>query len=214
MSIDANLPPPRQLDIELAALLDSLSLQQRIRVGPPPPSTRLTLAGGLPAKILTLCVEADHDKRASTHRTRRIRHANERRRELLPSRCNIPLTVLVTDLETKPVRHYGLLKFLRRASLARGSSSSSHTSGLGSASGGGGGCGYYAAALRTPGISHALLRPGLGRARRAPDLMRGVPRADLHTPRGVRRAAVGSRGMLGGVQCARPRAGTSGLARR
>ena len=120
-----------------------------------------------------------------------------------------PLTVLVTDLEAKPVRHYGLLKFLRRASLAKGSGSHS---GLGSASGGHGY--YHAAALRTPGISHALLRPGLGRARRAPDLMRGVPRADLHTPRGVRRAAVGSRGLPGGVQCARPRAGTSGLARR
>ena len=41
-----------------------------------------------------------------------------------------------------------------------------------------------------------------------------VPRADLHTPRGVRRAAVASRGLLGGVQCARTGAGTSGLARR
>ena len=85
-----SFPPPRQLDIELAALLDSLSLQQRIRVGPPsinPPY----IGGGLPAKVLTLCVEADHDKRASTNRTRRVRHANERRRELLPSKyCNMP----------------------------------------------------------------------------------------------------------------------------
>ena len=92
------------------------------------------------------------------------------------------------------VRHYGLLKFLRRATLTSSSGSSS-----------------YAPALRTPGITHAFLRPGL---RRAPDHMRGVPRADLYPPRGVRRATRGARGLLGGVQCARARAGTSGLARR
>ena len=44
MSIDADLPPAQQLDIELAALLDSLSLQQRIRVGPP---VQPALPGGL-----------------------------------------------------------------------------------------------------------------------------------------------------------------------
>jgi len=146
--------PMSELDIELADLLESLSLQQRIR--------------------------ADRDKRASTHRTHRIRHPYERRREL-------------------PIRHYGLLKFLRRASLTRGRGSSSSSSS------------YDAAALRTPGIPHAFLRSGLGRA---PNFMRGVPRADFHPPRGVRRPTLGSRGLPGGVQCARARAGTSGLARR
>ena len=83
-----NLPPPQQLDIELAALLESLSLQQKIRVGPPrrPPA----LPSGLACQPNSdLSVEADHDKRASTrHHTRahRVRHANERRRELLPSK--------------------------------------------------------------------------------------------------------------------------------
>ncbi len=77
MFIDANRPP-QQLDIELAALLESLSLQQRIRVGLPlvdPP-------GGFASQNSDLCVEADHGKRASAHRTHRVRHANERRREL------------------------------------------------------------------------------------------------------------------------------------
>jgi len=147
--------PMSEPDIELASLLESLSLQQRIR--------------------------ADHDKRAGTHRARcRVRHPNERRKEL-------------------PIRHYGLLKFLRRASIA---------------SGGHGHGSSYAAALRTPGVSHAFVRSGLGRGRRAADHMRGVPRTDLYPPRGVRRAASGTRGLLGGVQCARARAGTSGLARR
>jgi hypothetical protein len=88
MSIDADLPPPQQLDIELAALLESLSLQQRIRVGPSsvnPPY----LGGALAQPNSDLCVEADHDKRASTHRTHRARHANERRRELLPSKLPV-----------------------------------------------------------------------------------------------------------------------------
>jgi hypothetical protein len=99
-------------------------------------------------------------------------------------------------LNLEPVRHYGLLKFLRRTSLAP-----SHGHGHG-----------YSAALRTPGGPHAFLRPG--RSRRATDDMRGVPRAHLHTPRGVRRTAVGARGVLGGVQCARARAGAPGVARR
>jgi hypothetical protein len=71
-------PPLLQLDIELAALLDSLSLQQRIRVSllvyPPHPA-------GFPADS-DLRVEADRNKRASTHRSHRLRHPNERRREL------------------------------------------------------------------------------------------------------------------------------------
>ncbi|SRR5216684_571769 len=78
MPIDADVPP-RQLDIELAALLESLSLQQRIRVGPPHRSA--VLGGGLDSPS-DLGVEADHDKRTSTHRTHRVRHPNERRREL------------------------------------------------------------------------------------------------------------------------------------
>ena len=63
-----------QLDIELATLLDSLSLQQRIRVGPIDPP----YLAGLPTDS-DLRVEAD--KRASTQ-SHRIRHPNERRREL------------------------------------------------------------------------------------------------------------------------------------
>jgi hypothetical protein len=117
----------------------------------------------------------------------------------------VPWPLTMTD-PRKPVRHYGLLKFLRRATLT---------------SGGGGGSSssinynYYAASLRTPGIPHAFLRSGhgLGRSRRTPDFMRGVSRADLHTPRGVRRSSLCARGLLGGVQCARARAGASGLAR-
>lgn len=163
-------------------------------------------------------MEADHGKRASTHRTHRVRHANERRREL-PSKyypCSIgitttrggplSMTITMTDLE-KLVRHYGLLKFLRRATLTSNGSGSSNSS-IYSAN-------HYAPALRTPGIPHAYLRSGHGgRGRRAPDFMRGVPRADLHTPRGVRRPTLCARGLLGGVQFARARAGTEGLARR
>jgi hypothetical protein len=46
-----NLPPPQQLDIELTALLESLSLQQRIRVGPPSSTRLLTWRACLPAKF-------------------------------------------------------------------------------------------------------------------------------------------------------------------
>jgi hypothetical protein len=104
---------------------------------------------------------------------------------------NLALQRALTNLE--PVRHYGLLKFLRRTSLSPSSYG-------------------HSATLRTPGGPHAFLRPG--RSRRATDDMRGVPRAHLHTPRGVRRAAVGARGVLGGVQFARARAGAPGVARR
>jgi hypothetical protein len=117
-----------------------------------------------------------------------------------------PLSESMTTRLTleNPVRHYGLLKFLRRATLTSSSSSIYSPN-------------HYAPALRTPGIPHAYLRSGHGHGRggrRAPDFMRGVPRADLHTPRGVRRSALCARGLLGGVQCARARAGAEGLARR
>lgn len=164
-------------------------------------------------------MEADNGKRASSaHRTHRVRHANERRRDL-PSKWHPMFHIgdvqhplchayerLKRKLSNNPVRHYGLLKFLRRATLTStgGSSSSIYNHA------------HYAPALRTPGIPHPYLRSGHGhgRGRRAADFMRGVPRADLHTPRGVRRSALGARGLLGGVQCARARAGTEGLARR
>jgi hypothetical protein len=195
-----NLPPPQQLDIELTALLESLSLQQRIRVGPLS-STRLTWWAYQP--ILT-CMwrQTMTNEPAPTAPTASDMQMNDAENNYQVSIIYVVyLTVTMTDLE-KPVRHYGLLKFLRRASLTKGGSSYS----------------YYAAALRTPGISHAFLRPGLGlglgRGKRASDLMRGVPRVDLHSPRGFRRSTLGARGLLGGVQCARARSGTSGLARR
>ena len=85
----------------------------------------------------------------------------------------------------KTVRHYGLLKFLRRAA--------------------------HASALRAAGGPHAVIRPGRGR--RASDELRRISRTHLHPPRGVRRAPLGARGVLGGVQRARPRAGASRMAR-
>ena len=71
----SELPSSPQLDIELATLLDSLSLQQSIiRVGPVDPP----YLADSPTKS-DLRMEAD--KRASVQ-AHRIRHPNERRREL------------------------------------------------------------------------------------------------------------------------------------
>lgn len=97
-------PPRRQLDIELAALLDSLSLQQRIRVGPfvDPP-----LLAGFPANS-DLRVEADRGKRASTHR---IRHPYERRREL-PSKY-----LFILNTANDPALHHHPSCLCRRGSL-------------------------------------------------------------------------------------------------
>ena len=242
---DRHLPPPsapltevyrcrslHQLDIELAALLDSLSLQQRIRVSllvhPPQPA-------GFPADSDLTCVwrqtvtnepaptaptasdipmndAGNYQVSLSIPKTAAItdttispRRRSGRGRSFpnpylyltpfsLPPYKTLALRLALTNLE--PVRHYGLLKFLRRSSLAPGHGHS-HS---------------HSATLRTPGGPHAFLRPGRGR--RATDDMRGVPRAYLHTPRSVRRAAVGARGVLGGVQCARARAGAPGVARR
>jgi hypothetical protein len=153
------------------------------------------------------------DKRASAH-AHRVRHPNERRREPPPSTSTFlsfpflschshprsqKLSHSIPNILTPPfpshfstpkpapdaVRHYGLLKFLRRAG--------------------------YASSLRVPGGPHALLRPG--RTRRAADDMRRVSRAHLHSSRGVRRTSLGARGVLGGVQRARPRPGAPRLAR-
>jgi len=87
MSVDANLrvTPHAQLDIELAALLDSLSLQQRIRVGPVDPP----YLAGLPTKS-DLRMEADKRPTAHTHR---LRHPNERRRELPSTSTSFPYIV-------------------------------------------------------------------------------------------------------------------------
>ena len=79
---ESNQPLPPQLDIELATLLDSLSLQQRIRVGLIDPP----YLAGLPIDS-DLRVEAD--KRASTQ-SHRIRHSNERRRELPSTSTSFP----------------------------------------------------------------------------------------------------------------------------
>jgi hypothetical protein len=93
MPIDADVPP-FQLDMELAALLESLSLQQRIRVGPPHRSAVL----GRLVSPSDLCVEADNDKRTSTHRTHRVRHPNERRRELPSKHHKTIIRLLVVQL--------------------------------------------------------------------------------------------------------------------
>jgi hypothetical protein len=198
MSVDTNLrvTSHAQLDIELAALLDSLSLQQGIRVGPVDPP----YLAGLPTNS-DLRMEAD--KRASKH-AHYIRHSNERRKDLSSTRTSspspshhkfklllplFPVHLLFsprTGTRPRPVRHYGVLKFLRRAS-------------------------GHPSALRVPGGPHALLRPGRGR--RAADDMRRLSRAHLHPPRGVRRSALGPRGVLGGVHRARSGPGAPRLAR-